>query len=233
MVSSITSGQLASRTGHYKRYMVAGIAIAAAAIFSLTGLTPETPFWQEAISMVFVGLGMGMVMPLMNLAVQNEFEQKDLGAATSTVQLTRGLGSTLGTAVLSGILTAGIIGSLGAPEDIPFIQKLKQSPAASSMFSGDITTDTLLAVNTQKDTIREAATQGIQAAPLPPAVQEQQLQAFKDMQDTYSKDVINAFADALHTIFKIASGLMAVALVLVLFVKERPLRDNVKVTPGE
>jgi EmrB/QacA subfamily drug resistance transporter len=233
MVSSIGSGQLASKTGHYKRYMVIGISLAAAGIFSLTALTPETPFWQEAVRMVFVGLGMGMVMPLMNLAVQNEFEQKDLGAATSTVQLTRGLGSTIGTAVLSGVLTAGILSSLGNPNDIPYIQQLKQAPQASKMFDGDITADTLLAVNTQKDVIKTAATQGLQSAPLPSAVKDKQLQAFTKQQDDYSKDVVHAFSDSLHTIFLIASGLMAVALVLVLFVKERPLRDNVKATPGE
>lgn len=233
MVSSITSGQLASRTGHYKRFMVVGIATATVGIFSLTALTPTTPFWEEAIRMVFVGLGMGMVMPLMNLAVQNEFEQRDLGAATSTVQLTRGLGSTIGTAILSGVLTAGIISSLGNPNDIPYIQLLKQSPQASSMLSGDITADTLLAVNTQRDIIRDAAVTGLEAAQLPPAVKEKQLQAFTDLQDSYNADVVEAFANSLHTIFIVASGLMAVSLVLVMFVKERPLRDNVKATPGE
>lgn len=234
MVSSISSGQLASRTGHYKWFMVAGIAVAAVAILSLVALEPTTPFWQEAVRMVFVGLGLGMVMPLMNLAVQNEFEQHDLGAATSTVQLTRGLGSTLGTAVLSGVLTAGIIGSLGDPTKIPYIQQLKQSPQASKMFSGnDISADTLLAINTQKDTIKEGATKAIEASRAPAAVKDAQIAAISDMQATYNNDVVNAFTSGLHNIFMIAGGLMAGALVLVLFVKERPLRGDVKATPGE
>lgn len=234
MVSSITSGQLASRTGHYKRFMVAGIAIAAIAIFSLTMLEPTTPFWQEAVRMVFVGLGMGMVMPLMNLAVQNEFEQKDLGAATSTVQLTRGLGSTVGTAVLSGVLTAGIIGSLGNPQDIPYIQQLKKSPEASKMFSGgEISADTLLAINTQKDAIRNGAAQAINASQAPAPAKQAQVKVITDMQDAYSKDVVNAFTNALHTIFTVSAGLMTVALALVLFVKEKPLRGGINTTPGE
>lgn len=234
MVSSITSGQLASRTGHYKRYMVAGIAIATVAIYSLTMLEPTTPFWQEAVRMVFVGLGMGMVMPLMNLAVQNEFEQRDLGAATSTVQLTRGLGSTVGTAVLSGVLTAGIIGSLGNPQDIPYIQQLKQSPEASKMFNGDtIGADTLLAINTQKDAIKNGAAQAISASPAPTPVKQAKVEAIADMQETYSKDVVNAFTNALHTVFTISASLMAVALVLVLFVKEKPLQGGINTTPGE
>lgn len=233
MVSSITSGQLASKTGHYKRYMVVGIALAAVGILSMTALTPDMPFWQEAVRMVFVGFGMGMVMPLMNLAVQNEFEQKDLGVATSTVQLTRGLGSTVGTAVLSGVLTMGILQSLGEPNDIPYIQQLKQAPQSSSMLSGDISADTLLAINTQKDTIKSAASKGFDAAKLPAVVKERQLAALDTMQNDYRKDVVDAFASSLHTVFAIASGLMFAALVLVLAVKERPLRDGAKATPGE
>ncbi len=234
MVSSIISGQLASKTGHYKRYMVGGIAVATIAIYSLTALESTTPFWQEAVRMVFVGLGMGMVMPLMNLAVQNEFEQKDLGAATSAVQLTRGLGSTVGTAVLSGVLTAGIIGSLGNPQDIPYIQQLKQSPQASKMFSGDtVSADTLLAINMQKDTIRNGAVQVINVSPAPAPVKQAQVANLANMQDSYSKDIVSAFTDALHTIFTISASLMAVALLLVLFVKERPLRGGINTTPGE
>jgi len=53
------------------------------------------------------------------------------------------------------------------------------------------------------------------------------------MQNDYRKDVVDAFASSLHTVFAIASGLMFAALVLVLAVKERPLRDGAKATPGE
>lgn len=234
MVSSITVGQLASRTGHYKRFMVAGMAVASAGIISLITLQPTSPFVQEAISMVFVGLGMGMVMPLMNLAVQNEFEQHDLGAATSSVQLTRGLGSTIGTAVMSGILTAGIIATIGNPDSIPYIQTLKKSPEASAMFgTSEINSDTLLAINTQKTAILSGATAALQGTPLPAVTKQAQLSAFIAQQDQYSKDVVDAFSDSLHTIFLIAGSLMAVGLVLITFVKERELKSGVKATPGE
>ncbi len=234
MVSSITSGQLASRTGHYKRFMMIGLFIATVAIVSLVGLQPDSPFWHEAVRMVFVGLGLGMVMPLMNLAVQNEFEQKDLGSVTATVQLTRGLGSTIGTAVLSGILTAGIAATIGNASDIPYIQTLKKSPAASAMLGdGEISADALLAVNMQRDTIKTETTRAISTLPLPEPVKQQQIIAFASQQDTYSKDVINAFTETLHHIFLISGSLMAVAFVLICFIKERELRGNVKITPGE
>ncbi len=234
MVSSITAGQLASRTGHYKRFMVAGLFMSTVAILSLVGLQPDSPFWQEAIRMVFVGLGLGMVMPLMNLAVQNEFEQKDLGSVTATVQLTRGLGSTIGTAVLSGVLTAGVAAIMGNVNNLPYIQALKQSPQASQMLgTGDVSADAILAVNMQKDAIKAGFTASLAKSTLPQAVKDQQVQAFTAMQDDYSNKVINAFTETLHHIFLIAGGLMAVALVMVCFVNERELRGGVKATPGE
>jgi MFS family permease len=234
MVSSIGSGQLASRTGHYKRFMVIGMAIASAGILSLITLQPTSPFFQEAISMVFVGLGMGMVMPLMNLAVQNEFEQHDLGSATASVQLMRGLGSTIGTAVMSGILTAGIIATIGNPDTIPYIQTLKKAPQASAIFgTSAINSDTLLAINTQKATILDGATTALQSAPIPVMAKQAQISVFTAQQDQYSKDVVNAFSDSLHHIFLIAGGLMVVGLGLIIFVKERELKSGVKATPGE
>lgn len=234
MISSIGSGQLASRTGHYKRYMVIGMAIAAAGILSMITLQPTSPFAQEAISMVFVGLGMGMVMPLMNLAVQNEFEQHDLGSATASVQLMRGLGSTVGTAVMSGILTAGIIATIGNPDSIPYLQTLKKSPEASAIFgTSQINSDTLLAINTQKTTILNGATTAVQSAPIPVAAKQAQLSAFAFQQDQYSKDVVNAFSDSLHQIFLLAGSLMVAGLMLIIFVKERELKSGVKATPGE
>ncbi len=232
MVSSITTGQIVSHIGRYKRFIVAGFSIASLSILSLITLQPDSPYWHEAIIMVFTGIGMGMAMPILNLAVQNEFEQKDLGAATSSVQLSRGLGSTIGTALMSGLLTTGIIASLGTLTDIPYIQTLKQSPTASQFFQGDITADTLLLVNTQQDTIRSYAEKSLEAIPVP-AVREQQLNAFIKQQEDFRTKLIDAFTESLHHIFMISSVLMVMGLVLVCFVKERPLRGGVNPTPGE
>ncbi len=233
-VTAIGAGQIASRTGKYKYLMIAGFATALVAIYSLTSLHPDSPYWHEAIRMMFVGLGLGMVMPLLNLSVQNEFEQKDLGAVTASVQLFRGLGSTIGTAIFSGVLTAGVIASVGDPAKIPYIQQLKQNPQSAKMLEGDIDADTLLQVNSQKDRILEGATKGINSNERMPApVRQRALEDFKAKQHDYSQSILNAFADSLHTIFKIATGLLAVALVLIVFVRERELRSHAHVAPSE
>jgi EmrB/QacA subfamily drug resistance transporter len=105
MIVSITTGQLVSKYGKYKRFMVGGFIVATVAIGLLATLTPTSQFIQQAIIIFFVGAGIGAAMPLLNIAIQNEFEQKDIGMATSSSQLFRGLGSTIGVAVFGSMLT--------------------------------------------------------------------------------------------------------------------------------
>lgn len=105
MVSSIGAGQLIARTGKYKLPAIAGVALASVAMLGFTSLTPSSSYVHEAILMVLVGLGFGVMMPIINLIVQSEFSIKQLGAATSSSQLFRGLGSTLGVAVFGAMLT--------------------------------------------------------------------------------------------------------------------------------
>ncbi len=232
MLSSITTGQLVSKFGRYKPFIITGFSLATLSILALVTLQPDTPYWHEAVIMAFAGLGLGMAMPILSLAVQNEFEQKDLGAATSSVQLFRGLGSTVGTAVFSGMLTMGIISAVGQPNDIPYIQTLKESPASAQLLSGDIDADTLLRINQQTTTIREQADNAFAKIPSAEAREAAQKQ-FTTQQDDFSKDVVAAFTESLHHIFLIGAGLMAIGLAAVTFIKNKQLRSGVKATPGE
>lgn len=226
MITSIGGGQLISKTGKYKRFIVTGMGIATLGIFALTTLNPSSPYWHQAVIMFVTGFGLGFVMPVLNLAVQNEFDHKDLGAATSSVQLFRGLGSTLGTALLSGLLTAGIVSSLGQPKDLPFIQTLQAAPQAAMFFERDVTTDTVLNINMQKSAIKDAAAQGIAASQLPEPAQQAALKSFTKQQDVFSDDVIDAFASSLRRVFFVSASLMAIGFCAVLFLKEKPLRNT-------
>lgn len=222
ITSSITIGRLVAKTGAYKRWIVAGFGLTAVGVAVLTILQPESPYWHEAIVAVFVGLGFGAAMPILTLAVQNEFTQKDLGAATSSVQLFRGLGSTIGAAVLSGILTAGILAHVGDPHQLPYIQSLQRSPAAQQMLSGELNTDVLLRLNAQKETIAKAAAQEFERLPAP--AQAQAKQQFSQQQEEFTNVILHAFADGLHQVFLISSGLMVVAMIAVMPVREKRLR---------
>ncbi len=232
MLSSITTGQLVSKFGRYKPFIVTGLAIAMLSILALTTISASTPYWHEAVIMAFAGLGLGMAMPILSLAVQNEFEQKDLGAATSSVQLFRGLGSTVGTAIFSGMLTMGILSAVGNPSDVPYIQTLKNSPAAAQLVGGEIDADVLLQINEHKNDIRQQANAVFGAIPDDKARQAAQKQ-FTQQQDEFTETIVNAFTESLHHIFLIAAGLMAVGLVTVTFIKNKKLHSGVKATPGE
>lgn len=233
MLSSIGVGQIISKTGKYKRFIVIGFAMAALAILSLITLQPTTPYWQQAISMLFVGLGLGMANPILNLAVQNEFPQKDLGAATASVQLSRGLGSTIGTAVLSGMLTTGIMTSLGNPNNMPYVQSIKQSPQAERVFDGDLNADTLLRLNAQQTQIIDGAKAGMASAELPESVKVANVKRLEQQAEEFNSSILGAFTKSLHEIFMVSSVLMVMALVVVSFIKEKPLKGDVKATPDE
>lgn len=237
MVSSILVGRLVSKTGRYKIFMVGGFVIATISMAFLTMLTPDSTFLQEAIIMVFVGAGIGSGMPLMAIATQNEFEQKDLGVATSTNQLFRGLGSTVGVAIFGSMLTIGIANSLGDMGSNAYVQTLKQSPAASQII-GDNANDanTLLNLNMPdtKQKITDGFNEAIEKSSAPMPVKEQLRDDFATKQQEYSDKVVDSFADGVRQIFIVATIVMAIGLALTFTLKERPLAAaSPDVTPGE
>lgn len=235
MVVSIVSGQIVAKTGKYKRIMLGGFVVGTIAIASLAMLSPTSTFLQEGVIMVFVGMGLGATMPLLNVAVQNEFEQKHLGVVTGANQLFRGLGSTVGVAIFGGMLTLGITNVLGDMSNDPYIKMLKQSPEASQMIAKVDDADTLLNLNTAaiKQKVTDGLDESLQSSAAPALVKETMKQDLLNKQNEYSKKVIEAFSASLHRIFIITAGIMTAAGVLTLFLKERPLRSApASETPG-
>jgi EmrB/QacA subfamily drug resistance transporter len=164
-ISAGICGQIMQRTGHYRMLMLGGMPIAIVGIFSLSFLTPTSPFWLESIIMVITGIGLGALLPTLNLAVQNEFAQKDLGIVSATTQLFRNLGSTVGTAIFGGILTAGIIAQLGTVSDIPYIRFLANQPSSSqNNFTSNLSSaDADVALNLNMHDTKKKITDGFTA----------------------------------------------------------------------
>lgn len=236
MVVSISSGQIVAKTGHYKGIMLGGFVVGTIAIAMLTTLSPSSTFLQEGIIMTFIGMGLGATMPLLNVAVQNEFEQKYLGMVTGANQLFRGLGSTIGVAIFGSMLTVGITNVLGDMSNDPYVQTLRSNPQASQMISNPNDADTLLNLNTAstKEKVTEGLDKSLEASPLPQVAKDSVKKDVTDKQDAYGKKVVEAFSNSLHRIFIITSGIMALAGILTLFLKERPLRAATATeTPGE
>ncbi len=224
MATSITSGQIISKTGRYKIFMQVGIVVATVMVFMLSTLTPSSTYVYEAVIMVLLGAGLGVVMPVMNLAVQNEFKLHELGAATSSSQLFRSLGSTIGIAVFGALLTTGLTNGLQGIQNDAYIQTLKQSPSASSFGSLD-DSNTLLNLNMPdtRQKIESGFTKSVSALPAP--IKKQVTDKFTKEQSDYGNKVTQAFSDSLQRIFITSSVLMFGAAILVFSLKERPLHS--------
>jgi EmrB/QacA subfamily drug resistance transporter len=114
LITSITSGQLISRTGRYKPFPIAGTAIMVVGLYLLSTMGPHTSRVVASGYMFVLGLGLGLVMQVLVLAVQNAVDYKDLGVATSGATLFRSIGGSVGTAVLGSIFSNRLAAELAA-----------------------------------------------------------------------------------------------------------------------
>jgi hypothetical protein len=115
LIGSIGSGQAITATGRYKVFPVAGTAIATAGMLLLSRLDAGTSALYAAFAMFVMGLGLGLVMQVLVLAVQNAVDYADLGVATSGATLFRSMGGSLGTAVLGAVFTNRLSAELTGP----------------------------------------------------------------------------------------------------------------------
>ncbi len=114
LVTSILSGNLISRFGHYRPFPIAGTAIMAVGLFLLSSITVSTPTLRTAAFMVVLGLGLGMVMQVLVLAVQNSVDYQYLGVATSGSTLFRQIGGSIGVSVFGAIFSSNLASELAS-----------------------------------------------------------------------------------------------------------------------
>jgi EmrB/QacA subfamily drug resistance transporter len=117
LTMSIVSGQVISRTGHYRVFPIVGTAVMSLGLFLLSNLDVGTSSIEAGLYLLILGLGLGMTMQVLVLAVQNALPYEFLGTGTSGVTLFRGIGGSLGAAVFGSIfssrLSTGLHGALG------------------------------------------------------------------------------------------------------------------------
>ncbi|MER7334761.1 MULTISPECIES: MDR family MFS transporter [unclassified Micromonospora] len=102
--SSIVAGRLITRTGKIKPYILVGAVVLVVGFALLGTIDHETSLVLVGAAMFIVGVGVGMTMQNLVLAVQNTVSLKDIGAASSTVAFFRSLGGTIGVSVLGAVL---------------------------------------------------------------------------------------------------------------------------------
>jgi EmrB/QacA subfamily drug resistance transporter len=112
VTASIISGQLVSRTGRYRPLIIIGTILITLGVFLLSTLDAGS-IWAAAIAaMMVTGFGVGLSMPIVNLAVQNSVPHRQLGVVSSSTQFFRQIGGTLGTAIFGTLLTSHVHANL-------------------------------------------------------------------------------------------------------------------------
>jgi EmrB/QacA subfamily drug resistance transporter len=132
LISSTVSGILITRTGRWKRFLVAGAVLVVVGFGLLSVIDHETNMVLLGVFLFVLGTGIGMTMQNLVLAVQNTVAATDLGAASSAVAFFRSLGGTIGVSVLGAVLSSRV-GSL-------ISEGLARTPggAAAASGSGDV-----------------------------------------------------------------------------------------------
>ncbi|MTE15912.1 MDR family MFS transporter [Nocardia aurantiaca] len=103
--TSILSGNIVGKTGHYKVFPIIGCAVMALGLYLMSTMGPNTGVWVMSVYMLILGLGVGLAMQVLTIAVQNSVPYSDLGTATSGVTFFRTIGSAFGTTVFGTLYT--------------------------------------------------------------------------------------------------------------------------------
>jgi MFS family permease len=114
LVASIASGRAISKMGRYRIFPISGTAILVVGMFLLSRLGVTTPHWLASVYMAVVGVGIGLVMQVLVLVVQNDADPRNIGAATSTATFFRSLGGSFGVAIFGAIYASHLKTQLGS-----------------------------------------------------------------------------------------------------------------------
>jgi EmrB/QacA subfamily drug resistance transporter len=130
LVTSIGSGQIIARWGHYRPFPIAGTGIMVVGFWRLSTMEPSTSAVARSLDMLILGLGIGLVMQVLVLAVQNDVDYRNLGVATSGTTFFRSIGGCFGVAICGAIFSNRLAAELSKLSGLP-----------SSVGSGRVTRD--------------------------------------------------------------------------------------------
>ncbi|MFE7846184.1 MFS transporter [Microbacterium sp. NPDC057407] len=142
LVSNLATGALASRSGRYRVFAITGTGLAATGLLVMAFLPVGLPLWVPMIVMFVVGVGTGSFMSLIIAVVQSSVSRRELGTATASVNLVRQIGATVTTAVIGGVIAAGVAPLLPDEFDIATLtpQLVHAAPPAAQLAVAEIYT---------------------------------------------------------------------------------------------
>jgi EmrB/QacA subfamily drug resistance transporter len=218
IAASALSGQIISRTRKYKTLAIIGTGLIAVAMIYLATINVETSSATLTIRMIILGIGLGITMPIFNIAVQNAFPQEQLGVVTAGTQLFRSIGGTVGTAIMGSVLNNGLVSGVKKITDDPFLQQMGQINPSFSAHKFD--------ANAAQGFLSPEMQTRIQTQlhQLPATLQASALQQFTD----FLGKIKGIMATSISEVFIISSILMTIAFIATFFLQEIPLRKSHK-----
>ncbi len=212
MFSSLVGGQLLSRTGRYKLLALFGFAVGAVGMFLLSRMNVNTSNGELIRNMVVTGLGIGVIMSLFTIVVQNAFPLRQIGEVTATLTFFRSMGGTIGLAVLGSVLVNGFTNNLQARIPGPLkpyvsakqLSNFGQAQSSGSSGGGSSTTAHL------QQLLAHFGPQG-------QLLYQQLMMAVR-----------TSLSDAISNVFAIGACMMVAAFIATLFLREIPLRKSHK-----
>jgi len=209
MTASLLSGQATSRTGRYKVFPVVGTLLMLGALVILHfRISVDIPFWELDLYMAMFGLGLGGCMQTLVLAVQNASPARDMGVVTASSTFFRQLGGTLGTAIFFSILFSTLPGNIAAA----MTSAAKTDPAFQAAVADPAVRDN--AANAPFFALNQGG-----------GANDLNDSAFLQTIDPrLARPILEGFTSSMSLVFLVAACVIAVGFVLVLFVRELPLR---------
>jgi EmrB/QacA subfamily drug resistance transporter len=201
MVASMSAGRYTARTGHYRKFPIAGSAFMVAALLLLGQIGADTALWRTDLIMALFGAGLGLCMQTLVLAMQNAVPPQDMGVSTAAATFFRQVGGTLGTAVFLSILFSRAGTEIGSQ-----YAKAQATPAYRAAAHAHP---------------KDAAT--LQAG-LHGSTGLNDTSFLKTIDHVIAHPFLVGFSNAMDTVFLAGAGVLVIALVLSLFLKEVPLR---------
>ena len=204
IVFSTLAGQVMPRVRYYRFIGTTGVGTMIAGMLMLAQVGVGTSQWRVALDIVVIGMGLGLTFPLTVVAVQSALPREFLGVATSQVQFWRNLGATIGSAILGSVLANRLPAAIG--EQIGALALPPQLKVPTGAGSGS------------PQALFDPANLAHLKASLPPQA--------APLFDRVIEATRVALASTMHEVFLIAAGIMVVALVASLFLREVPLRSS-------
>lgn len=224
MAGSISSGQLISRTGRYRRFPIIGAGLLVVSLYVFSFVDADTELWKTMIVMVFFGIGLGFNFQPLTLAVQNAAARRDIGVATSSATFTRQIGGTLGTAVFLSILFSQAGTKIGSA-----FESARTSPeflaAVRNPSGGDP------AVN--KAFIEQIQAAGQPGGTGPGATALSDSSFINQLDPRLARPFLVGFSDAMSMVFVAAAGVLVLAFIASLFLPHVDLGPKPGAQRGE